>query len=138
MKTPTMFAALFTCLALMTSCGGHSATSYSGTAGLAHALNANGVACTALTAGTAGGRATAGAAAPVKKGAKPLAQQSGGCSHGSSKLLLFTFKTPALRDRWLELGKLYGSVVVGPNWTVSSPSKAVADQISGAIGGDVK
>jgi hypothetical protein len=131
-------AAVIASLILFAACSGHSATSYSGTATLAHALNANGVACTAFIARTAGGHATEGAAGQVKKSAKPIPQQAGTCSHGSSKLLLFTFKTSALRDRWLQLGKLYGSVVVGPNWTVASPSKALADQISGAIGGNVK
>jgi hypothetical protein len=135
---PPRLAAGLACATLLTACGGHSASSYSGTAKLAHALNANGVACTSFTARTAGSHATEGAAAPVKKGAKPLPQQAGACSHGSNKLLLFTFRTPALRDRWLELGKLYGSVVVGPNWTVTSPNKALADQISGAIGGNVR
>jgi hypothetical protein len=53
-------------------------------------------------------------------------------------MLLFTFKTTSLRDRWLTLGKLYGSVVVGPNWTVTTHSKELADRVSGAIGGDVQ
>ena len=130
--------ALIACVTILSSCGGTAAKSYSGTLTLAHALSNNGVACTAFTARTRGGRSTEGPAAQVKKGAKPLVQQTGACSHGDSRLLLFTFKTPAMRDRWLALGKLYGSVVVGPNWTVSSPSKDLADQVSGAIGGDVR
>jgi hypothetical protein len=65
-------------------------------------------------------------------------EETGTCSHGASMLLLFTFKTAALRDRWLTLGKLYGSVVVGPNWTVTTRSKDLADRVSGAIGGDVQ
>jgi hypothetical protein len=138
MSNSRLLGAAIACLVLFAACSQHSSTSYSGTATLAHALNANGVACTAFISRTAGGHATEGAAGQVKKGAKPIPQQVGTCSHGSSKLLLFTFKTPALRDRWLELGKLYGSIVVGPNWTVASPSKALADQISGAIGGDVE
>lgn len=137
MRLRATATALIVC-ALLSSCGGTDAKSYPGTATLAHALNNNGVACTAFTARTRGGRSTEGPAASVKKRAKPLAQQTGTCSHGNSKLLLFTFKTPALRDRWLELGKLYGSVVVGPNWTVTSPSKDLADQVSGAIGGKVR
>jgi hypothetical protein len=74
----------------------------------------------------------------VKKGAKPLVQNAGTCMHNGSKVLLFTFKSAALRDRWLDLGKLYGSVVVGPNWTVSTRTADLADQISSAIGGDVQ
>jgi hypothetical protein len=125
------------CSLILAACSHKSATSYPGTAQLAHALNSNGVACTSLSV-TAGGRATESAAAPVKKGAKPLVQQAASCTHSGGRLLLFTFKTMALRDRWLTLGQLYGSVVVGPNWTVSTRDKDVADQISGAIGGDVR
>jgi hypothetical protein len=131
-------AALIICMSILSACGGTAARSYPGTATLAHALNNNGVSCTAFTARTGGGRSTEGAAAPVKKGAKPLVKESGECSHGDTKLLLFTFTSAAMRDRWLHLGKLYGSVVVGPNWTVSSPSKDLADRVSGAIGGDVR
>jgi hypothetical protein len=138
MRAKLVVAALLGCLMTFTACSGKSATSYSGTAKIAHALNANGVACSGFVASTTGGRSTQGAAAPVPKGAKPLVEEAGTCSHGVSMLLLFTFKTTALRDRWLTLGKLYGSVVVGPNWTVTTRSKDLADRISGAIGGDVQ
>jgi hypothetical protein len=123
---------------IFTACGGRSAASYSGTAKIAHALNTNGIACTGFVASTKGGRSSEGAAAPVPKSAKPLVEEAGHCSHGTSLLLLFTFKTTALRDRWLTLGRLYGSVVVGPNWTVTTRNKDLADRISGAIGGDAE
>jgi hypothetical protein len=137
MRPRLAIAASLGCLMVFTACSGKSATSYSGTAKIAHALNANGVACTGFVASTKGGRSTQDAAA-VPKGAKPLVEEAGTCSHGASMLLLFTFKTTALRDHWLTLGRLYGSVVVGPNWTVTTRSKDLADRVSGAIGGDVQ
>jgi hypothetical protein len=123
---------------MLTACSGKPAASYAGTDKIAHALNANGVACTGFVASTRGGHSTVGAAARAPKGAKPLVQEAGTCSHDGDTMLLFTFKTTALRDRWLTLGKLYGSVVVGPNWTVTTHSKELADRVSGAIGGDVQ
>jgi hypothetical protein len=126
------------CIVGLTACSSSpSAVSYPGTAKLARALNANGVTCTAYAPARSGGPATTGAAAPVKKGAKALVQEAGICSHGKGKLLLFTFKTSALRDRWLTVGSLYGSLVVGPNWSVSTQAKTTAHQIQRAIGGEV-
>lgn len=133
-----LVAAGLACLLGLAACSsGKSAVSYTGTAKLARALNANGVTCAGYGRAPNGGPATTGAAASVKKGAKALVQEAGICSHGKGKLLLFTFKTSALRDRWLTVGSLYGSLVVGPNWSVSTQSKSTADQIQSAIGGEV-
>lgn len=130
-------AASVVSLMLLCACSGKTAASYSGTSALAHALNSNGVACTGMEA-TSGAPATEGAAASMKDRVKPLVDAAATCSHGKTRLLLFTFKNRDLRDRWLTLGKLYGSVVVGPNWTVSTHSDQLAKQIGSAIGGEVQ
>jgi hypothetical protein len=137
MRASLRVAACLACLLIFGSCSDKAASSYGGTSKLAEALNSNGIACSGFAPSSGGGPATEGAAAPVKKGAKPLVQEAGTCMHDGSKVLLFTFRSPALRDRWLDLGKLYGSVVVGPNWTVSTRTADLAAQISSAIGGDV-
>ena len=128
-------AAALVCL--MSACGGKSATSYPGTRELARALNANGVSCTGFSHARDGGPAGQGGVAPGKKKG-PLPKDSGSCSHGEGKLLLFVFSSPALRDRWVKVGALYGSVVLGPDWSISTQAKAVAEEISQAIGGEVR
>jgi hypothetical protein len=127
------------CLIVLIACSSNkAATSYPSAAQLARALNTNGVACTGYARAPNGGPATVGAAGPLKKGARPLFLQAGTCSHGKGKLLLFTFKNSALRDHWLPLGRLYGSLVVGPNWSVSTQDRNTADDIKSAIGGELR
>jgi hypothetical protein len=124
---------------LMSACSGKSASSYPGTRELARALNANGVGCTGFSHATAGGsRGQGGGGGPLKKKGTPLAQESGSCSHGGGRLLLFVFASPALRDRWVKVGRLYGSVVLGPDWSISTQTKAVAEDVRDAIGGEVR
>jgi hypothetical protein len=124
-------------ICLMSACSGKSATSYADTRGLAQALNANGIACTGFSHKAVSGAIRQGGAGPLKKGAS-LPKDSGSCSHGGRTLLLFVFASRAVRDRWVKLGTLYGSVVLGPDWSVSTQAKAAAQDISHAIGGNVQ
>jgi hypothetical protein len=120
----------------LSGCSKKEAISYPGVADLAHALKANGVGCQRFEMTSSG--AAEPSATPLKKGAQPLVRQAGDCSHGTAKLLLFTFQSSAVRDRWLALGHLYGSTVVGPDWAVTTHNKDVAANIADAIGGEVK
>ena len=120
----------------MSACSEKKAISYSGADKLARALKANGVACENFV--PTSGKGDDNPSPALKQGAKPLIKEGGDCAHGSSKLMLFIFRSRALRDRWLTFGRLYGSIVVGPNWAVSTQDKSLVDKISGAIGGEVK
>jgi hypothetical protein len=113
------------------------ASSYGSAADVARALNANGVSCAHFALSPAGKKGTRVSSAEQVT-AKSTVKQAGSCSTGSGKLLVFTFRDSARRDKWLEVGMLYGSVVVGPNWAVSTQTKDEAEDVKGALGGDVR
>ncbi len=125
-------------LCLLAGACSKQAAPYGSAADVARALNANGVNCSRFALSPAGKVDTKRVASGEQVNAKSIVAQAGSCSIGTRKLLVLTFKDAAQRDRWLGLGKLYGAVVVGPNWAVSTQSKAVADDIKGAIGGELR
>ena len=133
--THRFVALALACLMGSTACSEKEAASYSGVAKLARALKANGIACEGFRMMSSG--APKPSAAPSKAGAQRLVEQRGDCTHESSRLLLFTFRSRKVRDRWLALGQLYGPLVRGPNWAVSSQNKDVVEEIGGALGGEV-
>jgi hypothetical protein len=115
-----------------------SAESYGSAADVARELNAKGVSCSHFALSPPGTAGSMRLSSGSQVTAKSIVKQAGSCSTGTGKLLVVTFKDAARRDQWLEVGKLYGSVVVGPNWAISTQSKATADDITGAIGGEVR
>ncbi len=125
-------------LCLLAGACSKQAAPYGSAADVARALNANGVDCSKFALSPAGKVDTKRVASGEQVNAKSSVAQAGSCSTGPRKLLVLTFKDAAQRDRWLSLGKLYGAVVVGPNWAVSTQSKRIAEDITGAIGGDVQ
>jgi hypothetical protein len=133
-----LLTAGFVCLLGLAACSGNSPVAYPGTAKLAQALNAKGVSCTDLSPVPKGGPVGSSEGGLLQKRAKPLVKEAGTCRYGKSRLLLFIFRTEALRDRWMTLGKLYGSIVTGPNWSVSTHDDDTAGQIKDALGGELR
>jgi hypothetical protein len=105
---------------LATGCSGGPET-YTGVDELVSALEAGGVECTNVQIG----------------GGAQLVKESGGCAWERRPLGLFVFSDERNRDDWLQVGRSFGSEVIGPNWVVIAPDDDGAAEIAGALDGEV-
>ena len=58
--------------------------------------------------------------------------------NGSEDVVLLRFATPAEREDYLANKDALASAVVGENWAVQTVLPATAEQVSGALGGEVR
>jgi hypothetical protein len=59
------------------------------------------------------------------------------CSIGGERVAIYTFQTATDRNHWVDVGRLYGPFVEGPDWVVATRTAATADRVAGALGGTV-
>jgi hypothetical protein len=67
-----------------------------------------------------------------------LVKESGSCAFDGGELEIYLFDGTEPRDKWVSFGHLtQRSLVIGPNWIVSSPNDEKAGEVKDAIGGDL-
>ncbi len=62
-----------------------------------------------------------------------LVTERGLCSVDGEPVVITMFANAEDRDDWVAVGRLLGSVAIGPNWVVSSRSEETVDQVAEAL-----
>ncbi len=62
-----------------------------------------------------------------------LVKERGVCTVDGETTVITLFENAEDRDDWVAVGRLLGSVAIGPNWVVSSRSEQVVDEIAQAL-----
>lgn len=63
-----------------------------------------------------------------------LVTERGLCAVDGEPVVITMFANAEDRDDWVAVGRLLGSVAIGPNWVVSSRSDEVVDAVAKALG----
>lgn len=68
-----------------------------------------------------------------------LVDEGATCASSGTRLSLRLFDDAEDRDNWKAFGNITGeSLVIGPNWIVSTPDSERAEEISEALGGELE